>query len=330
MTRAHTDRRVLVTGARGFIGRHLVAALAQAGWAVTGVDSAPHSGGEPDGLLTADLADPAVLQDVRRGRYAAVVHQAAISSTLEQDWTLLRRVNVDSALALAQAAAEGGARFVYASSNSVYGRIHAPVWVAEDDVYNGVICSGPLNKYARSKLLLDEGMRQLGERAPDWVALRYTNIFGEGESGKGSMMCILTQLVRAAARGEPLTLFADTLDAARDYLPVGAVADVVRRLVEAPEPIPSGIYNLGSGEAVTFATVLRWCVEFGGAPVEVSLQPNPIADRYQYWTCADNSRLYTQLPGCPRIGVADVRAEANRLYTQFRRVASVARAANGT
>ncbi|GIH11887.1 NAD-dependent epimerase/dehydratase family protein [Rugosimonospora africana] len=310
---------VLVTGSSGFVGQHVAAGLAAGGWLVTGVDLVPPAG-TVEGVrhVTADAADPRVLAEVAAGRYAAVVHQAAITDTLESDWARLRSVNVDGALALARACARAGARFVYASSHSVYGTVRRRVPVAEHDVYDTALCSGPLNPYARSKLLLDERMADGFGSTLAWAGLRYTNVFGDGELPKGRMACILTQLVRATASGERLTLFADSLTAARDYVPAAVVADAVRRLVEAPEAVESGVYNLGSGHAVTFATVVEWCARFGDGKLDVRLVNNPNAAAYQYWTCADNGRLDAALPDRSRVAPGDIMAEAERLHRGFR------------
>jgi ADP-L-glycero-D-manno-heptose 6-epimerase len=310
---------VLVTGSSGFVGQHVAAALAAGGWRVTGVDLVPpNRTGAGVRHVTADAADARVLAEVAAGRYAAVVHQAAITDTLESDWVRLRSVNVDGALALARACAAAGSRFVYASSHSVYGTVRRRVPVAEGDEYDGALCSGPLNLYARSKLQLDDRMAGEFGSALAWAGLRYTNVFGDGELPKGRMACILTQLVRAAATGERLTVFADSLTAARDYVPVTVVADAVRRLVEAPAAVESGVYNLGSGHAVTFATVVEWCARFGDGPLDVRLVTNPKPAAYQYWTCADNARLDAALPDRSRVAPGDLMAEAERLYRGFR------------
>ncbi|MEV4412413.1 NAD-dependent epimerase/dehydratase family protein [Catellatospora sp. NPDC049609] len=312
-------KAVLVTGAGGFVGRNLVAALDEAGIEAVGVDVRPAPEGSRGGHLVADFAASQVLEQVRAGRFAAVLHQAAITSTLADDWDELQRVNIDGCLALAEACAASDTLLVYASSSSVYGTIRQPVPVGEDDVDDPALCSGPLNLYGRSKLAFD---RIMLEKAPDglrWAGLRYTNVFGSGEQDKGSMASILSQLLRTAARREAPRLFADTLEASRDYVPVRWLADVVLRIID--RGVPSGVYNLGSGRPVTFATLLRWCADFGGGEeLRVRLVPNPIADRYQYWTCADMTRLTGALD-LDGLTQEQVRAAAERLYADFRAAA---------
>lgn len=312
---------VLVTGAAGFIGGHLARACSQAGWKVAALDVRPPPA-VMSGIATVikDRSDaPAVLRDVRSGRYVAVLHQAAITSTLETDWSILQEVNIRQSLALAEACAAGNAAFIYASSHSVYGTIRRPVAVAEGDEHDPAVCTGPLNLYARSKLDLDVAMTaggsDAGRGAAPWIGLRYTNVFGLGEQHKGTMASIISQLLRASAEGRPLRLFDDTLAASRDYLPVECVATVVLRILD--HSIPSGVYNVGSGNPVSFSGILDWCTEFAGRGPEVTLVPNPVTDRYQYWTCADVTRISCSLPGFTAPGPSDIWSAARWLFRRF-------------
>jgi ADP-L-glycero-D-manno-heptose 6-epimerase len=130
------------------------------------------------------------------------------------------------------------------------------------------------------------------------------------------MASILSQMLRQAAAGQPITVFADTLTAARDYLPVRDLTDVLVRLVT--DPVPSQVYNVGSGHAVSFAEVLQWCAAFRPeGRLDVRLVPNPVSDRYQRWTCADMSRLREALPGLAQLTIEDVREAAQALFTSF-------------
>lgn len=225
-------RTVLVTGSAGFIGRHIVAACSRSGWAVTAVDRRDqrmHDGRAE--TIREDAAAPSLLDRVRDGEFAAVVHQAAITDTLADDTHLVVQENVCVPWRLAQACADSGTVFVYASSSSVYGNTAARRPIAETDVDNRSVCSGPLNLYAVSKLALDRAMSGRNDHL-SWVGLRYTNVFGAGEEPKGSMASILSQVLRRAARRERIDLFDDTLHACRDYLPVAALTETVVRLLD--------------------------------------------------------------------------------------------------
>ncbi len=309
-------KEMLVTGAAGFIGGHVARACVAAGWQVTTLD---RRGPGPDitrqtEFLRTDLADAHVLRAVRNGRFAAVLHLAGISNTLEEDWAALKRTNVSGPMRLAAACAVSGTRFIYASSHSVYGRITIRVPVAEDA--GPAACSAPLNLYGRSKLLLDSRMTAEFCTGLHWIGLRFTNVFGPGEQHKGDMASIISQLLRQAACGQELRLFSDTLEACRDYIPVGIVADTCARL--AGQPVAAGVYNLGSGHPVSFARLLQWCSEFSGTAIVVRLVPNPLSDRYQFWTCADMAKLDAAWPGRPAATAEDVRLAAGELFRDFK------------
>lgn len=150
----------------------------------------------------------------------------------------------------------------------------------------------------------------------DCVGLRYTNVFGPGEESKSSMASILWQIVTAVAARRPVRLFDDTLTAARDYLPVQVLVSTLVRLLDTPQV--AGVYNLGSGTAIRFETLLGWCTEWAGAPVPLVGVPNPIRDRYQYWTCADMRRLRAALPGLEPVDTEVIHRYARDLFDHAR------------
>jgi ADP-L-glycero-D-manno-heptose 6-epimerase len=262
------------------------------------------------------FVDPDVLAEVRSGRYEAVLHQAAICDTMAADWNRLESVNIRDVLLLADACKAGNALLVYASSHSVYGTIYRPLSVPETADRDPDCCSGPLNLYAKSKLALDHAM-MTRHSSTRWIGLRYTNVFGPGEAHKGAMASILWQLLQRAATGARIHLFDDTLHASRDYVPVEHLAVVVARLID--RAIPSGIYNLGSGLPIRFSTLLEWCADFSNSnDLEVEFVPNPLPHRYQYWTCADVSKLAAFAQDVRVLRYSEIQSAAYRLYRRFR------------
>lgn len=308
--------RVLVTGAAGFIGRATVATLSRGGHQVTGVDRvAGHRSGFAAEEMTLDFADPKLLRGIESGEFDAVVHLAAIVDTTSRDRDLMLRENTEKAIELASRARRGGAAFISASSFSVYGRIEGRHAASEGEE-SGRRCSGPLNPYAESKLLLDQALTETLDGAPFWAALRFTNVFGAGEERKGAMASMAYKVARASALGKPLELFDDTLDAARDYIPVEVVAERIGLMLAGG---PSGIYNMGSGTAVTFASLLEWCRSRAPRDSDLALIANPYAGAYQYWTCADMGRWRSRFaPEAPAtIGEPDLRRAIEQLVDQL-------------
>ncbi|KUL95067.1 NAD-dependent dehydratase [Bosea sp. WAO] len=168
-----SGERVLVTGASGFVGRHLLRELSAAGYKVRAAVRRP----EPDvaGIeqtVIGDLAGRvdwgAALAGVRH-----VVHGAGLAhADSELPEEAYRLVNTDATLALADAAREAGvARFVFLSS------IRAQSGPASDRPLSERDAPAPTDAYGRSKLAAEQG---LAERDLDWVALRPVLVYGPG------------------------------------------------------------------------------------------------------------------------------------------------------
>lgn len=307
-------RRILVTGAAGFIGGHLSGYLENSGHDVVSVDIS-FDRQKFGSMVHGDFCDPEILRNIRNGGVSVVLHQAAITDTNERSKVLLNRINVDLSLRLAEACMSSGTLFIFASSGSVYGSILGRVSVKESDLADRNVCSGPLTEYAQSKYDLE---REMEKRFPSgrWIALRYSNVFGPGEQTKGPMASYIFQMLAATKFGRPIRLFSDSLLASRDYVPINYLCKIVEDM--CLDRVSPGSYNLGSGHSVSFAQILEWCASYQRAHgVLVELVRNPIADRYQYWTCADISAIRNELPGLRTLSTKDIELAASELYDQL-------------
>jgi nucleoside-diphosphate-sugar epimerase len=188
-------RRIAVTGATGFIGRHLVAGLASRGDEVVPV-------GRP--LERAALA--AAFRDVD-----AVVHLAGVVSAVREG--TFAAVNVEGTRAVAEAAQASGARLIHVSSLAAAGPAPAAAPRSEDDAPR------PVTPYGHSKL---EGERVVASIAGlRWIVLRPGIVYGPGDRA-------MLPLFQLASHGLlPLT---GRADAAYTIVHVG---DVVRSLIAA-------------------------------------------------------------------------------------------------
>lgn len=254
----HAAGRVVVTGAAGFIGRHAVAALLEAGHRVTGIDRRPWATVPGERAAVADLLDPGV--DALLARAAAVVHLAGCPGVRDdrRDADLWRRRdNVDAGQAVLDALPVS-TPLVVASSSSVYGGAgspEAPRACREDDLRQ------PRGGYARSKALLEDrchAARVAGRRV---AILRPFTVAGEGQRPDMA----LSRWIQAVRTGQPVRVFG-SLDRRRD---VTDVHDVARAVVAALEEDLDGVCNVGTGTTHRLGDLVAAVTEAVGRPARV-------------------------------------------------------------
>lgn len=252
-------KSVLVTGASGFIGGHLVDSLRAAGVNVVG---AADTVGE-----FFDVTDPHHVHEVfARFKPEAVVHLGGVSGPMvsrERPWSIVN-VNIAGTANLLEAARiTGTQRFVLASSNTVYGSNPGPL-----DERLTVL--GPSNVYGATKVASEHLLAVYGRRYDlSTCSLRISAVYGPGRSTH----CIIASLIRDALAGRPSRV-AFGADFTREYV---YVQDAVRAIVGAlatdlqldGEPINvSGGELLQVGEIAAMVTdVLPEArIDFGAGP----------------------------------------------------------------
>jgi ADP-L-glycero-D-manno-heptose 6-epimerase len=294
---------ILVTGGAGFIGSNIVAALCQRGAAVVVCDRLRDKD-KWRNLAKANIADIIKPEDLDawltgRSRLDAIVHMGAISSTTVTDADLTFDVNVSFSTRLWQWCADHDTPYIYASSAATYGA--GEQGFNDDDRLESLLRLRPLNAYGWSKSFFDRRVANIvargGQTPPQWVGLKFFNVYGPNEYHKGSMRSVVAQKFPLASAGAPITLFkshdpryADG-GQLRDFVYVRDCVDVVLWLLGRPKV--SGIFNLGTGEARSFADVARAIAAALGVPANIEYIPMPEAIRpnYQYFTQADMTRL---------------------------------------
>lgn len=217
-----TGRLIAVSGATGFVGRHLVAGLVARGWRVRALvrrqaDLAP-------GVTSAvigDLRRPAMLAEALSG-VTAIVHAAGLAhQPADIDDAAMRAINTDATAHLARAAMRAGVtRFVFLSS------LRAQVGPAAAAVLTEASPPAPCDAYGRSKLAAEEVLAGLDL---DWAALRPVLVYGTGAGGN------LATLLALARRPWPLPF--GLVRAPRSIVAVEGVVDAVATLLTAPGPL---------------------------------------------------------------------------------------------
>ena len=223
----------------------------------------------------------------------------AVSSTTEPDADRIVHTNFTLSRDLWDWCASRGKRLVYASSAATYGDGSAGFSDADD--YASLARLRPLNAYGWSKALFDLYARRNADRGhapPQWAGLKFFNVYGPGEHHKGAMKSVVAQLWPKVAAGEPVTLFRSHRPEypdggqLRDFVFVQDAARVVAWLLANPHV--SGVYNLGTGQARTFADLAAATFRAAGREPDIRYvdTPEAIRDKYQYFTQAEMRRLH--------------------------------------
>jgi ADP-L-glycero-D-manno-heptose 6-epimerase len=294
---------LLVTGGAGFIGSNVVAALNDAGRTDVAVCDVLGHDGKWRNLAKRQLADvvpPAQLMDWLHGRRLdAIIHLGAISETTATDGDLVIETNFRLSMRLLDWCTAHATPFIYASSASTYG--DGARGFRDDQSVSAFKALRPMNLYGWSKHLFDTavvGRASRGEPLPpQWVGLKFFNVFGPNEYHKGTMMSVLARRFDDIKAGRPVQLFkshregiADG-DQRRDFIYVDDVVRVMTWLLSKPDV--SGIFNVGTGAARSFKDMMLAAYAALGAAPNLGYidMPEQIRSSYQYFTQADVERL---------------------------------------
>ena len=295
---------IVVTGGAGFIGSNIVLELAKAGRRVVVCDLF-RSGEKWRHLAAAQLHDivhpDALFEWLTRheDKVAVIVHMAAISSTTETNVDKFLATNIRLTLDLWRWCAANAVRFIYASSAATYG--DGSAGFSDEQSPDALAALRPLNPYGWSKHVVDQRLIDdvvRGEPTPpQWAGLKFFNVYGPNESHKGDMQSLVSKIHPAVTAGEPVTLFKSHDPGyrdggqLRDFVYVKDCVAVVSWLLRAPQT--SGLFNVGTGTARSFLDLVHAvCTVVGCAPnIRFIDTPDVLRAQYQYFTCADITKL---------------------------------------
>ncbi|MDX1496826.1 MAG: ADP-glyceromanno-heptose 6-epimerase [Salinisphaeraceae bacterium] len=286
---------IVVTGAAGFIGSNLVAALN-----ARGIDDILAVDNLSNGVKMRNLADLRIADYMDKedfiaaveagkdfGKVQAVLHQGACSATTEWDGRYMMRNNYEYSKTLLHWCQARGTQYIYASSASVYGP--GPVFK------EGLEHEKPINMYAYSKFLFDQYVRRQQNLTSQVAGLRYFNVYGPREQHKGSMASVAFHFDQQIRENGECRLFEGSDgygngEQRRDFIYVGDVADVNLWLLDNPDT--SGIFNLGTGRSQSFNDVAHAVVDWHGkGTLQYIPFPEHLKGSYQSFTEADMGAL---------------------------------------
>ena len=293
--------RILVTGASGFVGGHLLPALRTR---------------FPDADVEAarfDVTEPAAVRDaVQAIQPDACIHLAAISAVpqAQSDPDLAWRVNLHGTLTLARAlAAVPGATLVFASTAEAYGQSFRRAEALDETA-----ALAPMNTYGATKAAADLALGAMAREGLRIIRARPFNHTGPGQSAAFVVAAFARQVARIAAGLQAPELNVGALDPLRDFLDVRDVCRAYALCIERREAIASGtILNIASGQPRRVGDVLDDLLRLAAVDATVKLDPARLRPSEITLAAGDNTAARSLLGWTPAIPweqtLADVLAD---------------------
>jgi UDP-glucose 4-epimerase len=268
--------KALVTGAAGFIGSHLTSALLDRGAEVTGIDCFTdyYPRAIKDANVAVNAARPGfhfIFASIQGADLATLLEgkthvfhlaaQAGVRRSWGRDFEIYTRNNVEATQHLLEACVGRPLhRFVYASSSSLYGdNVSFPM--REDALPQ------PVSPYGVTKLAAEHlcHLYHVNHRVPT-TSVRYFTVYGPRQRPDMAFH----RFIKAALKGEPITLYGDG-EQTRDFT---FVTDAVAATVAAGDVgVPGRAYNIGGGSRVTVNHVLEVLGRIAGKKLDVRREP---------------------------------------------------------
>lgn len=271
--------KILVTGSQGYVGTELVKKLHFSGIDVTGIDNGYFLNSKLDSFseaksLQVDLRN---LQSIDLKGIDIVIHLAALSNDPlgEINPMLTYAINRDCAIDLALKAKKSGvSRFIFASTQSIYGVSDSNSELSEDAPKN------PITAYAKSKWQAEQEILSLASNDFTIVAVRPSTIFGWGSRIRNDI--IFNNMIASGIRKSKIEVHTDGTPH-RPVIHISDVVDFLILLLHKPSNVIQGqAYNLGciggNFTVLEVAEVASKCL--GGIPI--LLRTEDLGDQRSY------------------------------------------------
>ncbi len=290
---------IVVTGAAGFIGSYLIKRLNQDNFnAIIAVDKFDNEAKNKNlvGLKIRERIDRDQFFSWLDKNYETIefiFHIGARTDTAEFDTSLLNKLNTQYTKDIWTRCCRYQIPLVYASSAATYGLGE----MGYDDDESKMHLLKPLNPYGQSKQDFDVWALDQKDKPFFWAGLKFFNVYGPNEYHKGRMASVIWHAYNQILKTGKMKLFKSHNplykdgEQMRDFVYVKDVAEVCMFFMHHRKN--SGIYNLGSGKARTFADLTK--AVFNALGMKESIEfidtPADIRDKYQYFTEANMNKL---------------------------------------
>ena len=224
-----------------------------------------------------------------------IIHLGAITSTTETDAKLIIKNNIDLSLFIWSWCVENKKRLIYASSAATYGDGSNNFEDQEKNNYLSKLV--PLNLYGWSKHLFDKFITNQKKKPPQYVGLKFFNVYGPNEFHKSEMRSIVLKIFQKVSNNQTVKLFKSHNpqykdgEQMRDFIYVKDVIKIVGWFIDNKDI--NGIFNVGTGKPRSFHDLA--CSVFKNSNITNKIKyidtPKNIRKQYQYFTKANMKKL---------------------------------------
>ncbi|MEK7393906.1 MAG: NAD(P)-dependent oxidoreductase [Fibrobacterota bacterium] len=290
-------RVILLTGAGGFIGRHILREAAGSGdrWILTDLKEPDSWWGLPISteFVAGDLADRGFCRDLFRSRAVTnIVHLAGWlgKGNTDTNRDQLLRANLQSTVHLLDASRSGAApHFLLPSTGLVYGDQSGP--------FHERLEVAPQDDYAMSKHLAEQALFAYArQKLAKICVVRPAVIYGPGQRGD----MFIPSLLKSLLAGERFPMTAG--EQKRDML---CVDDLARALLGLVESGGEGVYNAGTGDGVLLREIARIAGELTGSPELLGIGDLAYRERETWDYALDSSALKSKISWQPTTGLRE-------------------------
>jgi GDP-4-dehydro-6-deoxy-D-mannose reductase len=299
--------RILVTGGTGFVGRHLVRALAMRPEQidiVVGVHRNPLPADQDVRSVPFDITDANQVRTTLAAEQPShIFHLAGIAQTANSDLRQTWAVNFDGVLNLATAIIDVAptSRLLCCTSAEIYGdscRYGQPI--------DESALLDPIVPYGASKAASDILIGQMAKQGLKAIRLRPFNHIGPGQSERFVVPAFASQLARIERGEQDPVMHVGNLTVRRDFLDVRDVVDAYIRAILRFDALPPGCaINVASGKAIEIEAILQMLLSFCKVKVDIVVDRERLRASESPVTVGDASRARALLDWMPRVDLLE-------------------------
>lgn len=285
-------RKILVTGANGFAGQHLIGILKD-GYSIVGiVHKSDLNSTESVTYENGNILDRGFLEDlIKKHQPESIIHLAAIAPTWSEDPENIFKINLVGTLNLYLAVEslkkETGydPKIVYISSAEVYGKTINPEHITEENPFF------PANYYGASKVAADRLSYQMSQSSKlNITIVRPFNHAGPGQLKGFFISDMASQIVEIEKDPSKNELMVGNLESVRDISDVRDIVQGYKLILEA-DTKPGDAFNLCSGRGIKMRELLDKLIHLAQKEIKITEDPKRMRPSEVPITVGDNSKF---------------------------------------